>query len=1113
MTDYIIHGQTLTDIADAIRTKNPDISGLIDPSDMKANILSIPSGSGEPYFPKESLISEFDFIYDYENNKNITYDKVKDDTLVGNFLVSNMQLTANGLLNLGGRFNTGIVPDNDIPLKIVIKFGTFDRSYSLDEYNFIVNFCWDTPDSRANIIWRDEEDRYGLGGDINGNPVRYENSDPYFFENKTVIFLWNCILRNGQITQYDNGQKVKNHLSIYLEDGTILSEAPYLSYYNKDYFPSLTLGADGYQYRGAVYEDVKVYALNLEVDPSQDIIQPLNITQNGTYEANGTTIAGYSPINVNVSCSEINIVSELPSTLVDDALYLIPSDYHLVPPIPSNLGYSKICITANLDDVIPNYEKVTEFYLMAADIMQTNWTNSYTSYPLTFGGGDDIPPQKIYKYTKGGTFEWTEINVTTFWTEDKYRKATNIIYANNNIARRRVSSDIAYLTTSNIIEPNGEIYRMLRKVFNMYHVENNIAIDKGNINLDYDMNYDFIAPINIEHNGSYTADGLNYIGYSPVVVNISLDEQKCNFYDYDGTVVYSYTKSDFLELEALPTPPTHSGLTSDGWNWSLADAKAYVTNHGKIDIGAMYYWDEDYTEVDLTLVDGRLSPYLCFAINGSATVDWGDGSSTETVTGSNINTFIRTQHTYANGGDYTITITPDTGTSIALGNSNNKLLMKNATGNNGDTDRPYTHSIKKIRVGKNSILNADCFNSLQNLEFVALPKTITTLNIGTFRYCFSLESIAWHNDITSIGQNQFQTTVLKFIAFPSSATTYASSICNNDVELKNVSLNNTSTLGDSMFLNCSSLTHIYIPDSVTVTPDSFCEKCRGLTELELPIGIETFETDSFLNCDGLSGEFNFPSTLTTIGISAFNGCYGITKLKFNSSVTLYGSCFRLCDAIKEIIFESNVEFSGTNQFENCYGLNSITFNGSVTSISNSAFSNCYSIESITLPNTLISLNNYVFNNWDGLREITLPDTITTLGSYLFNSCSSLNKVTLPSNITTIPEKCFSECVNLQEVTIPSGVTSLESGAFYRTYALSNITIPSGVTDMKGECFRYCHSLGYIKFEGSTPPTLNNANCFGGLPTDCIIYVPTGSLSAYTSKQYYPSSSTYTYVEY
>lgn len=57
MTDYIIHGQTLTDIADGIRAKNPNVTGLIDPVNMKSNILSIPSGS-VPYSPSMFLVTE-----------------------------------------------------------------------------------------------------------------------------------------------------------------------------------------------------------------------------------------------------------------------------------------------------------------------------------------------------------------------------------------------------------------------------------------------------------------------------------------------------------------------------------------------------------------------------------------------------------------------------------------------------------------------------------------------------------------------------------------------------------------------------------------------------------------------------------------------------------------------------------------------------------------------------------------------------------------------------------------------------------------------------------------------------------------------------------------------
>lgn len=57
MTDYIIHGQTLTDIADGIRAKNPNVTGLIDPVDMKSDILAIPSGSS-PYSPSSFNIVE-----------------------------------------------------------------------------------------------------------------------------------------------------------------------------------------------------------------------------------------------------------------------------------------------------------------------------------------------------------------------------------------------------------------------------------------------------------------------------------------------------------------------------------------------------------------------------------------------------------------------------------------------------------------------------------------------------------------------------------------------------------------------------------------------------------------------------------------------------------------------------------------------------------------------------------------------------------------------------------------------------------------------------------------------------------------------------------------------
>ena len=51
-------GSTLTGIANSIRTKNPNVSGLVDPADMSQDILDIPSGGSTPYSPAAFKIVE-----------------------------------------------------------------------------------------------------------------------------------------------------------------------------------------------------------------------------------------------------------------------------------------------------------------------------------------------------------------------------------------------------------------------------------------------------------------------------------------------------------------------------------------------------------------------------------------------------------------------------------------------------------------------------------------------------------------------------------------------------------------------------------------------------------------------------------------------------------------------------------------------------------------------------------------------------------------------------------------------------------------------------------------------------------------------------------------------
>lgn len=226
-------------------------------------------------------------------------------------------------------------------------------------------------------------------------------------------------------------------------------------------------------------------------------IEPLTITQNGTYNAT-TEIDGYAPVVVNVEggsateATKIKIVKSLPGTLTNGAVYLIPNET-ILPAIPSDTGLTKFIITANLDDALNDYDDATEFYLMCSDLgLHTDFIGEGANKNLlTFtnsGGvtsGEDSPPTKAYKYTVGGSLQWTEVTVSTIWNTESYKKLTNVVYASENITQRR-SEEFRYGTASNIVDSDGKASDLYH-VFNykVYYVSNGSASNLGNHDLKW----------------------------------------------------------------------------------------------------------------------------------------------------------------------------------------------------------------------------------------------------------------------------------------------------------------------------------------------------------------------------------------------------------------------------------------------------------------------------------------------------------------------------------------------------------------------------------------------------------------------------------------------------
>ena len=125
-------------------------------------------------------------------------------------------------------------------------------------------------------------------------------------------------------------------------------------------------------------------------------------------------------------------------------------------------------------------------------------------------------------------------------------------------------------------------------------------------------------------------------------------------------------------------------------------------------------------------------------------------------------------------------------------------------------------------------------------------------------------------------------------------------------------------LGDYVFRDCSGLTSLTLPSSVTKIGCYALSSCIGLTSLTLPSSVTEIGELAFLNCRGLTN-FTIPSGVTKIGAGAFFCCYGLISLTIPSSVTAIGSnAFNDCSGLTSIyVYMEKLPETGSHLFLGC----------------------------------------------------------------------------------------------------------------------------------------------------------------------------------------------------
>lgn len=359
------------------------------------------------------------------------------------------------------------------------------------------------------------------------------------------------------------------------------------------------------------------------------------------------------------------------------------------------------------------------------------------------------------------------------------------------------------------------------------------------------------------------------------------EEKQINFIDYDGTILHSYTASEWAGVSSLPANPSHTGLTAQGWNWTKAQIDAQLASipGGKVWVGQMYVTEDGKTRIYIHLSEGRLSPHLGICPNGTVTVDWGDGTAVSTLTGTSTSTLVSEAHTYTVEGDYVITLTPTSGTFSLSGTSTTTYLLHKATNTTANYNRVYYGAIKKVELGTNVNIANYAFYYCASLETITIPSNVTSIGTYAFGYCYSLKSLTIPKDVTSIqGNTQYYCESLSSASVPGGVTsiaTYAFGYC---ASLNSITIpKGVTSIGTYAFATGHSLNAVAFPSAATTFGNYLCNNCQSLSSVQISNGTTSIGNNAFTNCYALAS-VTIPATVTSIGNSAFSGCYGLGEI-------------------------------------------------------------------------------------------------------------------------------------------------------------------------------------------------------------------------------------------
>ena len=306
----------------------------------------------------------------------------------------------------------------------------------------------------------------------------------------------------------------------------------------------------------------------------------------------------------------------------------------------------------------------------------------------------------------------------------------------------------------------------------------------------------------------------------------------------------------------------------------------------------------------------------------------------------------------------------------------------------------YCSALAEVVIPNSVTSIGNCaFANCNALSNIAIPDSVTSIGNYAFSSCCSLSDIIIPDSVENVGNGAFQyCSLLECISIPESVICLnGNPFCNWNGKLE--CLSSSFIYEDDVLFNMKKseiisfrkqkIESYIIPDSVTSIGDSAFSGCHSLSNIVIPDSVTSIGNYAFSSCCSLSGVI-IPDSVTSIGNDSFRDCSSLSNIVIPDSVSNIGNyAFTLCTSLSNIVIPDSVTSIGIGAFSDCTSLSKIVIPDGVTSIGYCAFSRCYSLSNIVIPDSVTSIGEEAFGGCSIFPNDLKQELISRFGDKLF----------------------------------------------------------------------------------------------------------------------------------